>query len=251
MASLGGFRSTLILMVLTFLVLFYLEGLLRTRYAVLLLAGLMVGGALLVPFAGKLPLGIQRALSFLPLDNISPVARYDAEHSTEWRIEMWKTAWPDVRKYFWSGRGLLMSGVDLDLTDAMVKNGLLSSQEQAMLTGSYHNGPLTLLIPFGVWGAIGWLWFLGASFRALYRNYCYGDPSLKTVNTFLLAAFLAKAAMFFSIYGDFRTEFATYLGILGLGMALNHGICKPVRASKPVVQPMVFRTRPALAEVAS
>ncbi len=250
-ASLGGFRSWFILMALTFLVLFYFEGLLRTKYAVLLLAGLMVGGALLVPFAGKLPLGVQRALSFLPLDSISPVARYDAEHSTEWRLEMWKTALPDVYKYLWLGKGLLVSGVDMDLTDAMVKGGLLSSQEQSMLAGSYHNGPLTVLIPFGVWGAIGWLWFLGASIRALYRNYRYGDPSLKTINTFLLAAFLTKAAMFFVIFGDFRTEFAPYLGIVGLGLALNHGICRPVRAPKTVVQPMVFRTRPALAEVTS
>ncbi len=250
-ASVGGFRSTLIMMVLTFLVLFYFEGLFRTRYAGMLLGTVTLLGVLLIPLAGKLPLGMQRTLSFLPLDSISPVARYDAEHSTEWRVEMWKTAWPNVKKYLWLGKGLLISGVDLDLTGEMVKSGLMSSQEEAVLSGSYHNGPLTLLIPFGVWGAIGWLWFLFASIRALHYNYRYGDPSLKKVNTFLLSVFLTKAMMFFVIFGDFRTEFAPYLGIVALGVALNHGICKPVVARRALAQPIPLRARPALAQAAS
>jgi hypothetical protein len=33
--------------------------------------------------------------------------------------------------------------------------------------------------------------------------------------------------VFFSVFGDFRSEFASFLGILGLGIALNDGICRP------------------------
>jgi hypothetical protein len=242
--SLGGYRSFLILLVIVFLVQFYFEGLLRTQYAITLGCLLVLVFAFLVPFADELPMGIQRTLSFLPLD-VNPVARYDAEKSTEWRVEMWKTAWPDVKKHLWNGKGLQLSGVDLDLTDDMVRRGLLSSQEEAMLTGNYHNGPLTVLIPFGVWGMAGWLWFLAASTRALHRNYRYGDQSLKMLNTFLLALFLAKAILFFLVFGDFRSGLASFLGIVGLSVALNHGIRGPVRAPKPNVQP--FRAQPRLA----
>jgi hypothetical protein len=250
LVSLGGYRSYMILMLLTFLLVFYFEGLFRTQYALVLVSGVVLGGALLVPLANKLPLGIQRTLSFLPLD-VNPVARYDAERSTEWRVEMWKTAWPDMHKYFWRGKGLLVSAVDMELTNELVKQGLISSQEEAVLAGSYHNGPMTLLIPFGVWGAIGWLWFLAASIRALYHNYRYGDPSLRTANAFLLAAFWAKTILFFTVFGDFRTGFAEYLGLVGLSVALNHGICKPALAPKALARPISLRTRPVLAQAAS
>jgi hypothetical protein len=92
-----------------------------------------------------------------------------------------------------------------------------------------------------------WLWFLAASTRALYRNYRYGDPSFKMLNTFLLALFLAKAILFFIVFGDFRSGLASFLGIVGLSVALNHGIRGPVRASKPCVQPHRVQPRLALA----
>ena len=243
MITLGGYRSYLILIVLAFLLVFYFEGLLRTQYAVAMACFVALTCAFLIPFADKLPMSIQRTLSFLPLE-VNPVARLDAEQSTEWRWEMWKTALPEVRKYALLGKGLQISGVEFDITDDLVRRGLMSGQEEAMLTGNYHNGPLTILIPFGVWGMLGWLWLLGASIRALYRNYRYGDPSLRTVNTFLLALFLAKTLLFFVIFGDFRSGFGEFLGIVGLGVALNHGICKPALAPRLAAQPV--RTRPRL-----
>jgi hypothetical protein len=83
-----------------------------------------------------------------------------------------------------------------------------------------------VLISFGVWGVIGWFWFLAASIRALYLNYRHGPEHLKTVNTFLLSYFVARTLFFFTIFGDFRADFPLFAGLIGFALALNGGIHK-------------------------
>ncbi|HYG34975.1 MAG TPA: O-antigen ligase family protein [Clostridia bacterium] len=223
LAAGGGFRSGVIFLAMVFFLVFYFEGLLRSKYTFALVLLMILTGALLVPLANKLPLSVQRTLSILPLE-VDPVARLEAEASTKWRIDMWHTVLPLVPEHFWFGKGLAVSGVDLALTAELAKRGFVSSQETSMLAGNYHNGPLTVLIPFGVWGAIGWLWFLGASFRALYLNYKYGSEPLRRINTLLLAYFLARTIVFLFIFGDMRNDFAIFAGAVGLSIALNGGI---------------------------
>lgn len=232
--SSGGFRSFFILMVLTFALVFYLEGLFKSRYTISLACGVVLVCATLVPLANRLPLSIQRALSVLPL-NISPIARYDAAASSEWRLEMWRTVLPQVPEYLWFGKGLGISRGDLELVSEMSRRGRVSSQELSILAGDYHNGPLSVLIPFGIWGAIGLVWFFWASVRALYRNYLYGDPELSKVNTLLLAYFIARIILFCLIFGGFYGDLPIFVGIVGLSIALNHGIRKP--AVQPSLAP--------------
>ena len=241
----GGYRGFFILLALTFLFLFYYEGLLRSRLGFGLLAAGLFGLALLFPLANRLPLSIQRTLSFLPLQ-IDPVARLNAEKSTEWRLEMWNELMPEVKKYFFKPKGVEVSGIDLELTDDLSKRGFISSQQLAILAGNYHNGPLSVLITFGVWGFIGWVWFLIASVRALYRNYLYGEDYLKKINTFLLAYFVARIVFFFFVFGDLRTDFPIFTGIVGLALALNGGICKAVRVHTLVKPVTLQRFQPTL-----
>src|SRR5207253_1637746 len=157
----------IVMISLILILVFVLEGLLRTKYTAILLLGLILTAALVVPFARYLPLSLQRSLSPLPLD-IDPVARYDAEFSSEWRLKMWSAILPEIPRYLWLGKGLSMDAQELELTAELQRRYLMSSQDAAILAGDYHSGPLTVLIPFGVWGAIGWLWFLAAAIRALY-----------------------------------------------------------------------------------
>ena len=84
-----------------------------------------------------------------------------------------------------------------------------------------------MILPFGLWGAIGWLWFVGAGIRALYLNYRNSTPELKTINTFLFAYFLAKVILFHLVFGSFHSEFAFFAGMLGFSIALNNGIRRP------------------------
>ena len=90
-----------------------------------------------------------------------------------------------------------------------------------MVAGDYHNGPLSIVIPFGIWGLIGFGWFLVAASRFLYHNYRFGDPALQRINTLLLAVFLAKIVFFFLIFGALYSDLYAFTGLAGLSASLN------------------------------
>jgi hypothetical protein len=73
----GGYRSALILMGFTFIILFSAEKLWRTGLMVVLVGGTVLTGAGLMMFAPKLPLSVQRSLSFLPI-HVDQIARDSA-----------------------------------------------------------------------------------------------------------------------------------------------------------------------------
>jgi len=242
--SFGGFRSSLILIGLLFLCQFFFEGLVRTRYLAILMGlatSLLVGFFF---FADRLPLQLQRAVSFLdelhlPV-NIDPSVRADAMGSTAWRIDMWNAVLPEIPRYLLVGKGYAIDPTDLFLAQTAAYRGQETSWAAEKVAGDYHNGPLSVIIPFGLWGAIGFLWLLWAGTKVLYRNYRYGDPALRRVNTLLLAFFVARAVLFLVVFGAFNGELCVFTGLLGLSVSLNGGVARqaaPVRAG----------ARPALA----
>lgn len=243
----SGFRTFFILLGLTGALVFYLEGMFRTKYGVLLLGGFLVAACLVIPLANKLPMPMQRALSVLPV-NVDLEAKIAGQLSTEWRVKMWKAVLPEVPRYLWLGKGFAVGGIQMELAMELGRRGMMSPEDISVLTGAYHNGPLTVLIPFGIWGAIAWVWFLIASLRALYLNYRAGDPALQTINRFLFAYFLARSLLFFTVFGEFRYDFPIFVGIIGFSLALNGGVCKivkPAKVVKPVTLPLRARPQPA------
>jgi hypothetical protein len=215
----GGFRTNLILFGLAFIALFYVEGLHRTRLLALC-AGLgLVGAAILLPFADKLPLSVQRTLSFLPV-NVDPMVRQAADESSQWRLEIWRMVLPDVPKYLLKGKGYSVDPHALEgSVDPTVR--VFDQTYTPILTGEYHNGPLSIIIPFGIFGLIGFVWFVTAALRVLYHHYQFGDPRLKRANSFLFAFFLAKTLIFFLIFGSLWVDIFSFTGIIGLSVALN------------------------------
>ena len=232
MTTLGGFRSALVLCAFLFALQFCFERLYRTRLILALLVGGAIGGALLVPFAGSLPLSVQRSISFLPVE-IDPLARADADHSVQWRIEMWKTLGTQIPRYFWIGKGYAINPTDMYLAEESKRRGYGGPYEVSMLSGDYHSGPLSVQIPFGIFGTLGFVWFLAASIRALYRNYRYGDAALNTINTFLLSFFIARTISYFLLFGSFHSDLALFAGVVGLGICLNGGVAKPPPEEAP------------------
>jgi len=101
-----------------------------------------------------------------------------------------------------------------------------------------------VIIPFGIWGCIAFLWFLVASIQVLWANYKYGDPELKKANTFLLSYFVAKTLVFFAIFGGFYTDLVGFVGLVGFSISLNKGVSKRAPAVRP--QPVPVRLRPPL-----
>ena len=109
--------------------------------------------------------------------------------------------------------------------------GLASDFEWALAEGGYHNGPLSLIVPLGIWGAIAFLWLTIAGIRLLYHNYRWGESPLRQINTFLLALFVARFIFFCFVYGEFVSDLPLFLGTLGLSISLNGGMRMPEPAT--------------------
>ncbi|MEK7676798.1 MAG: O-antigen ligase family protein [Verrucomicrobiota bacterium] len=232
----GGFRSSMITLSILFIVQFYFEGLFRTRLLPILLVSLVLIGAFTLPFVDRLPLSVQRSLSFLPIQ-VDKVARHDAMSTLDWRFQIWKTVLPEVPKYLWLGKGYNFSGTDYDLTQEAIRRGLYTAYEDTLISGNYHNGLLTIVIPFGIFAVIGFFWFCWASLRVLYHNYLFGVESLQQVNTFLLAFFVARLIFYLVFYGQFDLDFVVFAGAIGLSISLNHtGKETKGEESQPVLQ---------------
>jgi hypothetical protein len=233
LTALGGFRSNIILCGATFLVQCYLAQMHRTKvFPVFILVGL-IGVTLLIPFAKSLPFSIQRSLAFLPL-SLSREARQDADASRDWRLEIWQDALPTVPQYLLLGKGYTISKNELDVAGSSAFH-YASNIEGVDIVGNYHSGPLSVVIPFGIWGVIGVLWFWIASLRALLLNYRYGDPAMQSSNIFLLAYFIVKVFHFLIIFGGLYGDMYVFTSIIGLSVCLNGGIRRPAPAPARVV----------------
>jgi hypothetical protein len=238
---LGGFRSALISVGLTVVLQFFLEGLHRTKLMPFVIAFTVACAVAAIPLASRLPFTFQRTLAFLPnsLVQLSPDARLAAESSSQWRIEMWTALLPQIPKYLLVGKGYAISQEDYQFmgTDSAFQSGADASQQGLALSGDYHNGPLSVIIPFGIWGALGFLWFTAASISVLYRNFRYSDPELATVNAFLFTSYVVAMVNFYFVAGGFANGMPAFTGILGLSVAINRGVRRRPPPRKPQTIP--------------
>jgi hypothetical protein len=230
LSMLGGFRAIPIGIMTVFVCQFVLEGLHRTRLLPAVILSALLLGILSFPFIDRMPLTVQRSLSFLPV-NVERVVSSDAQATVAWRLDMWRILWSEVPRYLWLGKGFAMGPSDQYLAEEGVRRGLYQATEPALLSGNFHNGPLTLLIPFGIWGALGFLWLSAAGIWVLHRNRRYGDPALKNINCFLMALLLTRLGTFYTYYGDFSTDMLSVVAYLGLSVSLNGGVCRPPGAA--------------------
>ncbi|HEV2330665.1 MAG TPA: O-antigen ligase family protein [Verrucomicrobiae bacterium] len=242
----GGFRSAIIGMAATFLILFFLEGLHRTRLAPFLIVFVLAIAGIIVPLGSKLPFTFQRALSVLPPSfvQLSPDARADAKASWDWRIQMWTALLPQIPKHLLLGKGYAISPEDYDTemgAGAAVQSADPAQQALA-LSSDYHNGPLSVILPFGIWGVIAMVWFFAGSIWVVYRNYRYSPPELKTLNAFLFATYVWAVIIFYG--SSLATGMNVFTGLLGLTVAINRGVRrKPVDPAANIPYSMPFRRR--------
>ena len=112
------------------------------------------------------------------------------------------------------------------ISEAEAIHSVDASQDPLALSQDYHNGPLSVIIPFGIWGALAMSWFLIASTWVVYRNYRYCKPELKTLNTFLFSVYVIQVIDFLGLFGAFDASMGGFAGILGLSVCINHGVCR-------------------------
>ena len=234
----GGYRGAFITVCMVFALLFYLEGLQHTRLLVPVVFGFLAIVGLLGLFAPRLPLSIQRSLAVVPYIQIDPLVRMDAESSTGWRLEVWRRVLPEVPRYLIIGKGYGFSGAE--------QAALRGTAESTDLVGNYHNGPLSVIIPFGLFGTIGLIWLVVAGLRMLHQNYQFGDPAYHHINIFLFAFFVAKVVFFFLVFGSFHSDMPVFLGALALSVSLNGGAAKPVPVPRPKLVFNRFKLHPTV-----
>ena len=238
---LGGFRGTLVIIVMTFGLLFFLERLHQTRLLLpVILVSLAIGG-LATLFATRLPLPLQRTLAVVPFIQVDPLAKISAETSSNWRLEMWRDLLPQIPRYLLVGKGYAFSANE-QMQLAMSRQ----SMESTELTGNYHNGPLSVILPFGIFGSIAFVWLLAAGIRVVYDNYQFGDPAYHNANTFLFAYFVVKVIFFFAVFGGLSSDLPTFLGLLGLSISLNGGVAKPAFVPQPKMVFNRFKLHPSV-----
>jgi hypothetical protein len=170
----------------------------------------------------------------------------DAEGSSEWRFNMWRALWPKVPDYLLLGKGYAITREDYDLisNSRMVGTTAMfdASEDPLALSNDYHSGPLSTLIPFGIWGAIGIVWLMAGCLWVFYRNFRYGPPELRPVNAFLLAWAVYQTLSFFFIFGAFSDSVGYFARYIGFSVALNGGVQGP--QSKTVSNPLIKPASP-------
>lgn len=228
----GGFRSAVLFQLATFMILFMVEGLWRTRYVLYLLGIALLGGVAIVSTAEKLPLAVQRAVSFLPI-KVDALTKQAAEASVEWRLELWRNVLPDVPRYLFKGKGYSLDPNELYMGVTVAAGGSTQAAAAAAIAGDYHNGPLSVVIPFGIYGTVTFVWFLAAGAWVLRQNLRYGDPAFHTINAFLLACFITRVIFFIFVFGALYHELFNFTGLVGLSVSLNGGLRRPDSVVEP------------------
>jgi len=235
---LGGYRSALFLAILSFAFMFFSEKIYRTQMLGLFVFITIIGVTLMVPLADKLPFTFQRALSFLPV-HVDPMAKASADASTNWRKEMWSSLLPQIPSHLLVGKGYTISTEDYneEMGGGMGFNTIDQGEGGLALAGDYHNGMLSVVLCFGIWGVITVVWFILAALRVMYCNMKYGKPELYTINAILFVLFFNEAMSYLTCLGGMTiaTDMIYFTGPLGLSVALNHGICRPPPKPDPLV----------------
>jgi hypothetical protein len=203
MMAMTGYRSKMVGM----MVVFWLFELCRRKEKKSWLGFSVVAGLALwifvIGISSFLPRGMQRAVSFVPGAQIDMMVAMDAQHSIDWRVEIWNYAWEDLDRYWLIGRG-----VAFDVLAAIEDLGLAAGSGntfQAYHTHTYHSGPITALIDFGVPGALVLLGFMIAAGKYLVRH----AKKIMTIDTFearyvlyLCVSLLWQFIAFWFVFGD-------------------------------------------------
>jgi len=156
-----------------------------------------------------LPLQFQRAVSWLPRIQVETVAMDDADGTLQWRFDLWDTAFLELREnpeFLLVGKGLTYSS---DEYFAMEYAGpVYTNYMWAVITSTYHQGVISLLVILGIPGLIIGVAFLGIGLfynRPGKINHAF-DPDLKSVQLVIYAYLSLIIAKFFTIYGDLHVS---------------------------------------------
>ena len=166
----------------------------------------------------SLPFGAQRALSFLP-GEWDYAAVSDADASSVWRYEMWRMVLTEEKwiKNKWLGDGFGFTRRELEIMNT--REGFIgtSNQEEFLITGAYHSGPLSAVRYVGYIGLLLYLALLSLLSVRAYRliRLSYGTD-LFVVALFVGMPLIWKPFDYIFVFGGFDSSFPETLMMAGL-----------------------------------
>jgi hypothetical protein len=224
-ASMGGFRGALLGIIGVTLVFAWLSAPHRRGALLTACAAAFLGLVAFAHFAGPhLPSPMQRVLTIVPFSKVDPTIRMDADHSSQWRINLWQeTLRTEVRPHLLIGRGLSFDPNKLLPQYTQTIDEWLVSQN-FITTGTFHNGPLGTLVLFGIPGL---LCLLTLMFSAVVKHLRihrmeWHDPLLRQIHLVFLCYVVYGTLSFLLIFGDLTYGLAGYFASLGFLEMLDH-----------------------------
>lgn len=260
---LSGFRNTIVAMGIYFLLSIFYQR--RTGDLWRLLFYAVPSFVLIISLQGvlfELPLTAQRTLSFLP-GRWSPAAKADAEGSVEWRVYMWKALFEE-NKYI--KNRILGDGFGYSLADSRAMEAATdlkaahSTQENFLVTGDLHSGPLSTIRFVGYVGLGLYLLLAFSTLAAAHRliRRAYGT------RYFPMAMFVGLPAIygpfhFIFVYGGYKQDLASLIISIGYLKLLERGLlayeekkrreataAAAATAAAPAIPGILLDHRPAL-----
>jgi len=204
----------------------------------------------------SMPMGAQRALSFLPVD-VDPRIRHYAESSSEWRFEMWMLALTSDKyiknKLLGDGFGFSSSewaaSADSLAGDKRKSIGM-STQEVMMIRGSFHGFHIETIRISGVFGLICALIGLGIMFKAAWVliQHFKGRPEWGYI-LYIGIPFLIYPFWAMLVFGTYRSDMPKMIVAAGLlkilqsirleELAQSRAVSDPVRGIPNALAPSV------------
>jgi hypothetical protein len=227
----SGHRTLLVVSATTLLLLMFFQRFWTPArvVAVVFAAGAVAG--CLYAFAERLPLPVQRSISFLPGIDVSTLAKDDAAATINDRIEVLTLALHDVPEYWLVGRGFGMERFDLLPPDA-VHAGVW----QQYLNGSFYNGTIGLFLKTGLPGllcSLFYVWWISRAaadiLRTVRRRSADEQGFFDRFALLLCAQWFSTVAFFYLAHGDA----GDWLQEVGLSSALILACRRLLRAEPP------------------
>jgi len=254
-AAASGYRNSIANVGFIFIVAICYHGGLRAFMASVIMGSFGLALLALVNLNFPLPPNIQRALSPLP-GTWEERYRRGGESSNEWRFEMWREALTTDKwiqnKFLGDGIGIKaedlarMQSLESGSSGLAVGGGLSNQQEQMMILGSYHSGPVHSI---RMTGYIGLLVLLLAMSRLAVHAHrqiirCKGTE-WAPVAMFFGTPVISQPFFFVFVFGEYHYAVAgTLIGMATIRL-IERNVPLPVYVplSRRVHVPLAMRNR--------
>ncbi len=166
-----------------------------------------------------LPLPIQRSISFIPIIEIDPATAWQAQTTVDWRVKVWQRALEEELPQYW----LIGEGITTSESIQTAVHLAYDSAQWALDLNLYHNGPISLIIGYGVIGLIAGLgvFVMGAWYHARIPSADWNDSLLQRLHQVLLIRLIIGIGIFIFVFGNGDRACARLFMDLGILYALS------------------------------